>query len=169
MIREAFWCVKQVGYALLARGNISNGVFFSFFGHPMAYGVPWLQPSQLRPTLKLQKRRILNPLCRARDRTSVLLEASQIHFHWATTGTPFLLKDKRRIILGSSLVVLQVKDMVLSLLCQEFNPWPGTGNLCKLWVQKKKVPLRKEFCMLLRLGLDWIWEFPLWLSGNEPN
>ena len=32
--------------------------------------------------------RILNPLSKARDRTCVLMDASQIHFHWATTGTP---------------------------------------------------------------------------------
>ena len=32
--------------------------------------------------------RILNPLCEARDRTWVLMGTSQIHFCWATTGTP---------------------------------------------------------------------------------
>ena len=34
---------------------------------------------------------ILNPLSEARDRTWVLMDASQIHFHWATTGTPLIL------------------------------------------------------------------------------
>ena len=31
---------------------------------------------------------ILNPLSKARDWTCVLMDASQIHFHWAMTGTP---------------------------------------------------------------------------------
>ena len=30
---------------------------------------------------------ILNPLSEARDWTHVLMDTSQIHFHWATTGT----------------------------------------------------------------------------------
>ena len=34
------------------------------------------------------QRWILNPLSRARDRTHVLIDTSQIHFCWATTGTP---------------------------------------------------------------------------------
>ena len=31
---------------------------------------------------------ILNPLSKARDRTCILTDASHIHFHWATMGTP---------------------------------------------------------------------------------
>ena len=34
---------------------------------------------------------ILKPLSKARDRTCVLVDASQIHFWWATTGTPLLV------------------------------------------------------------------------------
>ena len=33
---------------------------------------------------------ILNPLSEARDRTCVLMDASQIRFYWATMGTPFI-------------------------------------------------------------------------------
>ena len=36
----------------------------------------------------LLQRQILNPLIEARDQTCVLMEASQIHFHWAMMGTP---------------------------------------------------------------------------------
>ena len=32
---------------------------------------------------------ILNPLSRARDQTCVLMDTSQVHYHWATMGTPF--------------------------------------------------------------------------------
>ena len=32
--------------------------------------------------------RILNPLSEARDQTLVLVDISQVHYHWATVGTP---------------------------------------------------------------------------------
>ena len=35
-----------------------------------------------------QQRRILNPLSEARARTRVLMDASQVHYRWAMTGTP---------------------------------------------------------------------------------
>ena len=35
-----------------------------------------------------QHHQTLNPLREATDRTCVLMNASQVHFHWATTGTP---------------------------------------------------------------------------------
>ena len=42
---------------------------------------------------------ILNPLSKARDQTWVLRDASQICFHWATTGTPRLLFLNLKVIL----------------------------------------------------------------------
>ena len=36
----------------------------------------------------LQQCWMLNPLNKARDWTCILMDASQIHFHWSTTGTP---------------------------------------------------------------------------------
>ena len=36
----------------------------------------------------LQQHWILNPLRKARDWTFVLVDTSQIHYHWATMGTP---------------------------------------------------------------------------------
>ena len=35
-----------------------------------------------------RQHKILNPLSKARDRTCVLMDTSQIHFHWATSETP---------------------------------------------------------------------------------
>ena len=40
-----------------------------------------------------QQRRILNPLSKARDRTENLMVPGQIHFQWATTGTPANFKS----------------------------------------------------------------------------
>ena len=37
-----------------------------------------------------QKCWLLNPLSEAGDQTCILMDTSQIHFHWATTGTPSL-------------------------------------------------------------------------------
>ena len=40
------------------------------------------------PLHSSQQRQIPNPLIKARDRTRVLMDASQIRFRRATTGTP---------------------------------------------------------------------------------
>ena len=40
---------------------------------------------------------ILNPLSEAKDRISVLIETSQIHFHWATMGTPITVLKNNSI------------------------------------------------------------------------
>ena len=42
--------------------------------------------------------RILNPLSEAREWTCVLMDACQIHFHWATTGTPVFSKNSFSIL-----------------------------------------------------------------------
>ena len=42
----------------------------------------------LQPTPQLTQCQVLNPLSKARDQTCVLMDASQIHFLWAMTGTP---------------------------------------------------------------------------------
>ena len=38
-----------------------------------------------------QQHWILNPLSGARDWTHILMDASQLHYHWATAGTPIFL------------------------------------------------------------------------------
>ena len=43
----------------------------------------------LWPTPQLTQRWILNPLSKARDWTCILLDASQVHFHWATMRIPW--------------------------------------------------------------------------------
>ena len=37
-----------------------------------------------------QQHKILNPLSKARNWTCIFMDVSQIHFHWATVGTPIL-------------------------------------------------------------------------------
>ena len=56
------------------------------------------------------KRQILNLLSQAKDWTCVLKDASQICFHWATTGTPLPLKFLRLDTLqGWSKISLQTR------------------------------------------------------------
>ena len=38
-----------------------------------------------------RQRHILNPLCEARDQTHILMNTSQVRYHWATMGTPIFL------------------------------------------------------------------------------
>ena len=35
-----------------------------------------------------RQRQILNPLSEARDQTRILMDTSQVHYRWASTGTP---------------------------------------------------------------------------------
>ena len=86
---------------------ISIFFFLSFWAAPTAYGGPqtrgWIgavgaglyhshsnagSEPPLQPNHSWWQRRILNPLSKARDQTCDLMYTSQIHFCWATTGTP---------------------------------------------------------------------------------
>ena len=57
-----------------------------------------------------QQYRILNPLSEARDPTHILRDASQIHFHCATMGTPQCIY----IIIKTMVRVLKQKLKILS-------------------------------------------------------
>ena len=37
-----------------------------------------------------QQHQILNPLSQARDQTWIFMDTSQIHYCWATAGTPYI-------------------------------------------------------------------------------
>ena len=51
-----------------------------------------------------QQHQILNPLSKARNRTRVLMDTSQVHYLWATVGTPrlFYLNKKYGVLLWLS-------------------------------------------------------------------
>ena len=80
---------------------------------------------------------MLNPLSEARDRTCVLMGASQIHFHWATMGTPVPYSYKMRwwmldtascwlISIYWVSTVLQVTSLVLDLPSLRHSPSLGS-------------------------------------------
>ena len=93
-------------------------VFFSFFGHPKAYGVHGLgirfEP-QLWLKLQFQQCQILNPLCWAGDRTCVPVLPIHHQSSYATAGTP----ARKFLTLGKSYsclphVVMLVTNLYLS-------------------------------------------------------
>ena len=43
-----------------------------------------------------RQRRILNPLIEARDQTRILSDTSQVHYRWATMGTPIPILQMRK-------------------------------------------------------------------------
>ena len=94
-----------------------------------------------------RQHQILNPLSKARDRTCILpMDASQIHFCWATTGT-----------LRSGISLLWLR----SLLWSRFNPWPR--NFPMPWAQPKK---KKKIAWGQVRNKTWEWDVPspMWCS-----
>ena len=91
--------------------------FVSFLGlhpSPLAYGISWAR-GQIRTAAaslyhttwtrdpshicnlyhSSEQHQILNPLSRARDWTSILMDTSWVRYHWATMGTPrFCVAEK---------------------------------------------------------------------------
>ena len=63
------------------KGQIRATVAYLQHSHSNTHSEPPLQPIQCQ---------ILNPLGRARDQTCILMNNSQVHFHWAAMGNPTL-------------------------------------------------------------------------------
>ena len=79
--------------------------------------------------VKLEQYRILNPLSKARDRTCILMDKSQIHYCWATTGTPhiYFLCESQNSPWAKAVYLLQAVWENVSL------PFPASrGHLCSL-------------------------------------
>ena len=87
-IHEIIPCVKFYAWLLLV--NIHIFLFCPYLWHVKFLGpevklAPQQWPKRLQCWHQIQ---ILNPLSRARDRTQVLMDTSQIRYHWAAMGTP---------------------------------------------------------------------------------
>ena len=80
----------EAGRHILFRILSNFFVFFFFRATSAAYEVSqargWI--GAVATGSLTQQHQILNPLIEARNRTCVLMDTSQIHFHWANTGTP---------------------------------------------------------------------------------
>ena len=125
-----------------ARGPIRAVAANLHHSHSNAVSKPCLQPT---------------PLSKARDQTCVLMNASQIRFLWARTGTPAWLLDafriiqmcsvslsKKRTIHGfQSLSICDVPVSLLSSLCVIINwcPLAPTAPFPTASVINTEIPL----------------------------
>ena len=115
-------------------------IFFFLRAAPMAYG-----SSQTRAQIRAiaarlyhssQQCQILDPLIKARDQTFILMDTSRIHFHCATTGTPYAFLDQASSSCSqhSILTVIELLSVPASMppdtvsLCRTPSPAPG---LCR--------------------------------------
>ena len=90
------------------------------------------------------QRRILNPLSKARDRTQILMDASQVCYHQATMGTPSVAVSKLKLksllwephlcvrkasVLGSAVTPHGLCPVALGQfgpMCRSSSPWGVT-------------------------------------------
>ena len=102
--------------------------------------------------------RILNPLCKARDWTCILMDPRQVWYHWATMGNP------ERIILGGwneKMRDWRWEDDIGDL---EW-PWegyesPAQGRGERGWEWRAEVRLWE---------MELEWRGPAWLTGEHPS
>ena len=92
----------------------SHGFFFFFFFFFFFWSFPGWDLSHICDLYQSSRQHwIINSLSKARDRTCVLMETSQICFHWATTGTPhgyFKSLYESLLMLSSQVCVLKSSD-----------------------------------------------------------
>ena len=74
--------------------------------------------------------RILNSLSRAKDQTFVLMDASQVHFRWATTGTHWNKFFLKSIISNLEVHLLNVQHRVDSSLNYPILFYLSSSPLC---------------------------------------
>ena len=92
------WQITPVGHGCAEDEGIIFFFFCLFRATPMAYGGCQARGWIGAVADGLHHSQILNPVSKARDQICILMDASQIRFHWATTGTPK----------GTSLLVCEV-------------------------------------------------------------
>ena len=92
----------------------------------------------------LRHRQSLNPLSEARDQTCILMDTSQVHYHWATS----LLFRAAPLAYGSSQARGQIRAVVTSLHHSHSN----TGSLT--WWAKLGIEPASSW-MLVRFVNQW--------------
>ena len=82
---------------------------------------------------------ILNQLSEARDRTWVLMDSSQVRYHWATTGTPggWLWKEDKRVRMSCLLSSAFLSELMLWFLASTPVCWADVIS----WLQKTVIQL----------------------------
>ena len=112
--------------------------FFFFRAAPVAYVGPRLnwscshwptpQPQQLgNPAESVtyitahRQPWILNPLCKARDRTCILMDTGQIRFCWVTMGSPLWAKYFRWRVLVENMMYIWMRYILRKEICDIFK------------------------------------------------
>ena len=114
--------------------------------------------ARLQPTLHHSswQSRILNPLNKARDWNCVLMDASQILFQWATTGTPeshilisnvFICKMGTTVVLLNRILIRIKGDNVLEIPLQ-------TKYCLNMIIIIVKIRINKNVCCI-KSNLYW--------------
>ena len=81
---------------------------------------------------------ILNPLSKARDWTCVLMDASQIRFHWATMGTPLIFFIHLAINgLLNSLLILAIANNAIVNMGVQMSLWDKSFHFLCIYGQER--------------------------------
>ena len=123
-----------------------------------------------------RQRQILNPPSKARDWTPVLMDAGPVHYHWATTGTPWVnfihkaLKDwdKKRALTLNTIKAVHVSLALSKQLATQSKPSvPNTGPPSE---RSMAFTSGQHFCLEDHSHVAW-WagsNFFAWLKKKTP-
>ena len=103
---------------------------------------------------------LLNPLSEARDRTCNLMNASQVHFHWAMTGTP-VTGIINVLSLGKFDYYNMISFSIFIILYSGF--WGLFTTHCKLVPLKNICPVLPPCCPITTIFLSvhiWLFQIP---------
>ena len=83
------------------------------------------------------QRQILNPVSEARDRTCILMDTSQVCYHWTTTGTPIVLPLNNRYEINSDRILILKKKQ--TCINPSYSTWPLEFKKCRTMKQGQNV------------------------------
>ena len=116
-----------------------------------------------------QQRWILNPLSKARDWTCILMDTSEIHFHWATMGKPLNNIFRFKMAMSTCLtevtifpfktalnIIMKVIWIMFPFFPQMFHNCFPLCSLCKTkfwhrWRQIRKWYIRRTTTFLIKV------------------
>ena len=108
----------------------------------------------------LWQHRIPDPLSEAQDRTCILMDASQIRFHWDTTGTPhlFFLHDELYSLIRKNFISWSYfpSRTSKSLIHSRF---PLIAPVCKFFWRSKQISVEEPYVTYQRHAPGWLHTF----------
>ena len=105
-----------------------------------------------------EQRQILNPLSKARDRTCILMDTSQIRYHWATTGTPYDLLFLKEMY-DPWFLWFSMSHQNYQFLDNLWNNYQlnkrSCRNHCNSWLAQEGRVLMNRICALIKKPREW--------------